>query len=177
MLAGPPFTTQRLTLRRMRPADAELQHTLWEQRDARVPEHRRIDANGKPTVTDIALWISREEHSDRRFHLLTVVESSTGNAIGYCGLNPDARDHRAAELAYELLVSAHGQGYATEAAIAIIAWARQLGLRRMTADVWEWNTPSLRVLEKLGFVEGDRDGMPLGPNIRLQLDLDVPEAG
>ena len=60
------------------------------------------------------------------------------------------------EIAFELLSLAQGQGYATEAARAVVEWSRREGLERLHATVWSWNEPSLRVLEKLGFVETAR---------------------
>jgi RimJ/RimL family protein N-acetyltransferase len=55
------------------------------------------------------------------------------------------------ELAYELLRRAHGHGYATEAARAVVEAAFATGRRRLWATVRAWNAPSFRVLDKLGF--------------------------
>ena len=77
--------------------------------------------------------------------------------IGYCGLI--TRGHGSfdePELAYELLRSAHGCGYATEAAGAVVRWADEAGYRRLWAGVWDWNAASRRVLSKLGFREVGR---------------------
>jgi hypothetical protein len=43
--------TGRLLLRPWRVAGAVVLHELWTERDPRVPPHRRIDADGHPTVT------------------------------------------------------------------------------------------------------------------------------
>ena len=86
--------------------------------------------------------------------LLAVERKDSGDVIGYCGLTvrgdgpPDEP-----ELAYELLRAVHNRGYATEAGHAIVAWASATGHRRLWAGVWNWNTASRRVLEKLGFRE------------------------
>jgi RimJ/RimL family protein N-acetyltransferase len=45
------------------------------------------------------------------------------------------------------------QGYATEASLAVLDWARSFGYKRLWATVWEWNTASRRVLAKVGFTE------------------------
>jgi RimJ/RimL family protein N-acetyltransferase len=42
-------------------------------------------------------------------------------------------------------------GYATEATAAIVETARATGRRRLWSTVRSWNTPSFRMLEKLGF--------------------------
>ena len=145
------LTTARLLLRPARVSDALVQRELWAERDPRVPAHRRIDADGHPTLTELEDRI----RAGAQPGLLMV--SVGGDVIGYCGIIDNA--HGPAdepELAYELLRRAWGNGYATEAAEAVVAWARASGYRRLWAGVREWNTASRRVLAKLGFVETDR---------------------
>jgi len=60
------------------------------------------------------------------------------------------------ELAYELLSHAHGYGFATEAAQAVVTWAADAGFERLWAGVRSWNVASRNVLHKLGFVETGR---------------------
>ena len=45
--------TDRLLLRPWRVAEAVVQRELWTERDLRVPPHRRIDGDGRPTVADL----------------------------------------------------------------------------------------------------------------------------
>ena len=71
--------------------------------------------------------------------------------IGYAALVVGRATLEEPELAYELLPRAHGQGYATEAATAVLDAAFDTGRARVWSTVGTWNTPSLRVLEKLGF--------------------------
>jgi RimJ/RimL family protein N-acetyltransferase len=59
-------------------------------------------------------------------------------------------------LAVELLRRVWCQGYATEAALAVLDWARSSGYEQVWATVWEWNTASRRVLAKVGFTETER---------------------
>ncbi|WP_122261609.1 GNAT family N-acetyltransferase [Ornithinimicrobium cerasi] len=44
-------------------------------------------------------------------------------------------------------------GYATEASVAVMDWARSSGHERLWASVWDRNTASRQVLAKLGFLE------------------------
>jgi RimJ/RimL family protein N-acetyltransferase len=74
-----------------------------------------------------------------------------GEALGYAGLVVGRGTIEEPELAYELLPRAHGQGYATEAARAVLDAALATGRRRIWATIGSWNAPSLRVAEKLGF--------------------------
>ena len=51
--AGVVLWTERLLLRPWRVADAAVQREWWTERDARVPPHRRIDADGHPTLEEL----------------------------------------------------------------------------------------------------------------------------
>jgi RimJ/RimL family protein N-acetyltransferase len=147
--------TDRLLLRPWRVAEAVVQRELWTERDPRVPPHRRIDADGHPTVADLEESIRTNQPSSTG--LLAVERRATRDVIGYCGLvdsgrGPDGEP----ELAFELIRRVWGQGYATEAALAVLDWARSSGYERLWATVWEWNTASRRVLAKVGFTETER---------------------
>ena len=148
--------TNRLVLRPSRAGDAAVYRQVWTERDPRVPPHRRIDAEGRPTLEDIAAQITAER-DEPGLGLLSVERKGTADVVGYCGLmahgngSPDEP-----ELAYELLRATHNRGYATEAGEAIVAWAAGAGYRRLWAGVWDWNIASRRVLEKLGFREAGR---------------------
>lgn len=145
--------TERLVLRPSNVEDATIFRKLWTERDSRVPPHRQISPDGRPTVEDIATQI-RAELEQRGPRLLTVVRKGPAEPIGYCGLTPHGNGSPdEPELAYELLRSAHGCGYATEAAGAVVLWASEAGYRQLWAGVWDWNVASRRVLEKLGFYE------------------------
>src|SRR5689334_20172766 len=92
--------TDRLILRHRRVSEAAVYRQLWTERDPRVPPHRRINAEGQPTVEDIAAAV----RADSGPGLLAVVRRDTAEVIGYCGLifqeNASADEP---ELAYELL--------------------------------------------------------------------------
>jgi ribosomal-protein-alanine N-acetyltransferase len=147
--------TERLLLRPWRVSEAGVQRELWTERDPRVPPHRRIDVDGRPTVAELEDWIRSSEPSS--VGLLAVERAAARDTIGYCGLVESGRGAAdEPELAFELLRRAWGQGYATEASRAVLDWARASGYERLWATVWDWNTASRRVLEKLGFDETDR---------------------
>jgi RimJ/RimL family protein N-acetyltransferase len=150
------IVTARLVLRRQRVEDAAAYHEMWTERDPRVPPHRRISSSGKPTVEDLAAQIDAEMHSPTG-GLLTITRSFEGDVIGYCGLIFEGQSTPGEpELAYELLRRAHGVGYATEAAQAVVTWAAEAGYQRLWAGVRSWNLASRNVLRKLGFVETGR---------------------
>jgi ribosomal-protein-alanine N-acetyltransferase len=144
--------TGRLLLRPWRTSEAVVLHDLWTERDPRVPPHRRIDADGHPTVTDLEDWIRTNQPSS--IGLLAVERRVDRDVIGYCGLIDGRRgSDEEPELAFEMLRRIWSQGYATEASLAVLDWARSFGYKRLWATVWEWNTASRRVLAKVGFTE------------------------
>ncbi|MEZ0447452.1 GNAT family N-acetyltransferase [Cellulomonas sp. ICMP 17802] len=157
-LLRPPdaLETDRLVLRDRQVGEADVYRRLWTERDPRVPAHRRIGPDGRPTVEDIAAQLLAEQDEPGP-RLLAVERKDSRDVIGYCGLTvrgsgtPDEP-----ELAFELLRAVHGAGYGTEAARAVVGWATEVGYVRLWAEVWDWNLASRRVLAKLGFQETGR---------------------
>jgi [ribosomal protein S5]-alanine N-acetyltransferase len=156
----PTLETVRLLLRPWRVSEAAVLRELWTERDPRVPPHRRIDVDGRPTVADLAESIGSNPPTS--VGLLAVELVETGEVVGYCGLVDSGRAIPGEpELAFELFRRQWGRGYATEASLAVLDWARSSGHQRLSATVWDWNTASRRVLAKLGFVEtGHREVDP-----------------
>lgn len=147
--------TDRLLLRPWRVAEAVVLRELWTERDPRVPPRRRIDADGHPTLAELEESIRNNPPSST--DLLAVERKAAGDVIGYCGLVASGRGSDGEpELAFELLRRFWGQGYATEASLAVLDWARSSGYEGLWATVWDWNTASRRVLAKLGFTETGR---------------------
>jgi [ribosomal protein S5]-alanine N-acetyltransferase len=155
--------TERLLLRPWQVSEAVIQREMWAERDPRVPPHRRVDADGRPTLADFeeAVRASRP----MAVGLLAIERRATGDVIGYCGLVESKYGSQEPELAFELLRRFWGQGYATEAAWAVLDWARSSGYERLWASVWDWNNASRRVLTKLGFTETDREKTIHGTNL------------
>lgn len=83
--------------------------------------------------------------------LLPIERRIEGDFIGYCGLIVGRASLDEPEIAYELLRRAHGHGYATEAARAVLDAAAATGRQRLWSTVGDCNAASLRVLDKLGF--------------------------
>lgn len=69
--------------------------------------------------------------------------------IGFHGL-PNAKGQ--AELGYAVLEEHRRRGYASEAALAMMRWARERpGVRSFLVSISPTNTPSLAMAAKLGF--------------------------
>jgi [ribosomal protein S5]-alanine N-acetyltransferase len=81
-----------------------------------------------------------------------VVHSESGLVIGTAGFGapPDAEGR--VEIAYGIVADYQGRGYATEAASALVVWARKNRLVRIVcAHTLPERNSSTRVLEKCGF--------------------------
>jgi RimJ/RimL family protein N-acetyltransferase len=106
-----------------------------------------------PTLEESATRLARfrDLTADIGIGALTISRRVDGEPIGYCALIVGRCSLDEPEIAYELLRRFHGQGYATEAAAALVAAAVATGRRRLWSTVGSWNAPSLRVLEKVGF--------------------------
>lgn len=99
---------------------------------------------------------------------------STAGPVGYCGLVENSVGHpEEPELAFEFLREFWGRGFATEASRLIIDLASAVGYDSLASTVREWNTASLNVLDKLGFVitdEKEHDAVH-GDSLLLRLPL------
>lgn len=165
--------TERLLLRPWRTGDAAFQRQLWTERDPRVPAHRRITSDGRPTVEEMEGWVRGYKQVPPPGLLVVERVGSTG-PLGYCGLVPNSVGRPdEPELAYEFLQEFWNHGYATEASGAVVDVARTIGYRYLASTVREWNTASLRVLEKLGFVNtGEQEDDEVhGPSLLLRKAL------
>lgn len=84
---------------------------------------------------------------------LAIERTTDGLFIGWCVLAKWDPTYRSAMIGYCLADKAWGQGFATEAAGALLQWAfATLDLNRVQSGADTRNTASERVLEKLGFV-------------------------
>ena len=98
------------------------------------------------TSAAMQVWIRRHTGpGGHAFLLRRKVDREAIGAIGFGGRGPIS------ELGYALGRDFWGQGYATEATIAMIDAARALGLGGLQAYSFVENPASARVLEKAGF--------------------------
>jgi RimJ/RimL family protein N-acetyltransferase len=92
------------------------------------------------------------EHQRRHgFSLWAVIESDSGDVIGVAGLVLVELVGPEVEVVYELVRDHWGRGFATEVAGACLAVAfGELGLARVVALSYPENSPSVRVMQKIG---------------------------
>lgn len=92
---------------------------------------------------------------NRSFLLFLMEDKASGKIIGRCGLHNWNTDHARAEIGYFMEDESFKQkGLMSEAVEAIVDYGfKILNLNRIEALVADYNTASLRLLEKNGFVQ------------------------
>lgn len=100
----------------------------------------------QPTATTYNRWV--------------LVRKEDKKPIGTCGFHKwDKRNHRS-EIGYDLVPSAWGQGYMSEALTAMLEYGfTQMSLNRVEALIHADNVASLKLLEKFNF---QREGLLRG---------------
>jgi RimJ/RimL family protein N-acetyltransferase len=94
------------------------------------------------------------------FGLYLIERKTDATAIGMCGLiKRDALDD--VDIGFALLASVAGQGFAFEAASAVVRLAKSLGLPRLLAITTPTNRSSQKLLGKLG-LQFDKE-ITMGP--------------
>ena len=99
----------------------------------------------------VEMFLMNQQESPRTKFQLAIVLKSTQELIGNCGIRMKSAGAQEGDIGYELSPKHWNQGYATEAARAIVAFGfLQLKLHR----IWSWciadNVGSAHVLQKLG---------------------------
>ncbi|MFC7530286.1 GNAT family N-acetyltransferase [Actinoplanes sp. GCM10030250] len=96
-------------------------------------------------------WAVRELTDEGQGLLLGVERRDTGELVGDVVLMWHSREHSGGEIGYVFNPEFAGQGYATEAARALLGLGfRELGLHRIVARVDERNQASAKVALRLG---------------------------
>ncbi len=95
-----------------------------------------------------------------------IMKSRDAEVIGHCGFHGPPDILGRAEIGYTVFASHRGQGYAKEAAAALVRWAFEQGETKVYASVSPSNAASLGVVRSLGFrqvgtQEDDVDGLEL----------------
>ena len=148
-----PLRTPRLVLRRPSVADIDAIYAIYS--DARACEHNPADVLG--TRRDAAELLRRwDKHwSEQGYGYFGIDLPGTDAPIGFCGIKlVRFRGERVLNLFYRLDPAFWGQGFATEAARAVVDYAdRRLPELAMIAKVRPQNVASRRIVTKLGLVK------------------------
>jgi RimJ/RimL family protein N-acetyltransferase len=136
--------TDRLVLSPLTEADAANFEGLFKDDWDAVKQTGRLPFPA--TKAAMQVWIRKHTGpSGHAFLIRRKIDNEPMGAIGFGGQGP------VSELGYALGRAFWGQGYATEATVAMIDVARSLGLGGLQAYSFVENPASARVLEKAGF--------------------------
>jgi [ribosomal protein S5]-alanine N-acetyltransferase len=141
--------TTRLVIRTFEPRDAE----PWLAMVTAPDFDRFLPPAPAPTLEIFQNRIERRHAMERErgYAMWAVDVKETGAFVGQCGFQPVERTGPEVELAYHFNKASWNMGYATEAAIAVLAHGLgSIGLERVIACVMPENIASRRVAEKAG---------------------------
>lgn len=116
------MTNARLSLRRPTPADIDLIHSI--HRERRACAHNPADILTTRAEAE-ALYRRWDEHWHRHGIGYWVIRPRHARGpLGFCGIKVMRfKDRKVLNLFYRLDPSAWGNGFASEAAIAVVGWA------------------------------------------------------
>ena len=143
------ISTSRLLLKGISP---QVIHEVFATRDeAEVKSFFGVDDKGYEYFKDMHEKGMETHRYSLFFFLLT--DKATHQTIGECGFHTWNQAHRRAELYYLLRADAHKRkGFMTEALEAVLRYGfTHMNLHRVEALVANWNTPSVKLLERFGF--------------------------
>jgi RimJ/RimL family protein N-acetyltransferase len=157
-----PLQTTRLLLRNYRTEDWERVHLY-----SSIPEFSKYELWGPNKVEDTKNFVNavveQANALDRSKFDFAVCLKEGDLLIGGCGIRRETQESAVANLGWAINPDFQKQGYATEAARALIGFGfQQLGLSVIYATCDARNVASYRVMEKLGmkrvgFIKGDKE--------------------
>jgi RimJ/RimL family protein N-acetyltransferase len=147
----PIAETPRLLIRQIERADADAMFAVYGDAVAMqwVGDGRALSQ----AQCDEWVGVTQRNCEQRGYGMFAIDRRDSGQTIGFIGLvHPGG--HPTPELKYALRRDAWKQGYATEAARAVLRYAVTLGLREIIATVAPDNAASMAVLLKSGMTTG-----------------------
>ncbi len=141
--------TERLSLRDWRKEDKE---GLLAIANNRKIWRNLVDNFPHPYTREEAdKWIEINKDAEKKKHSFVIIYD--GHIVGGIGFDLQKGNHcKTASIGYWLGEPYWGKGIATEALIAVTAYAfNNFDIERIEAGVFEWNPASGRVLEKCGY--------------------------
>jgi len=156
--------TESLRLRRSRPEDAEEISIYRSHPEVHIHQGwDRTDPDG--IRAEIEEMLGRAPGEPGGWVQFTVFERESGRLVGDVGISPADGEPSVFKIGYTIAPAFQGKGYATEAGGALVDLAFDgLGAEIVRAYADAENTPSIRVMEKLGlelierFEGDDEDG-------------------
>jgi ribosomal-protein-alanine N-acetyltransferase len=143
-----PIETQRLAIRQFRPDDWKAIYEYMSDLEviAYLPEGQLTEAQTREFLAK-----NIDEHAEALAVTLKVEKALIGHMLFHPWFAPQIY-----EIGWVFNKGYHGQGYATEAAYALLEYGFEtLQIHRVIATCQRENVPSYRVMEKLGMQRED----------------------
>ena len=143
--------TERLYLRMMKESDTDDMLGIFNE--PKLMKAFGLESFSRERMVD---WVSRnlEHQKTYGYGLFSVILKSNGKLIGNCGLECTTFEGRdCVEIGYDFSSAYWNQGYATEAALAVVDFSinnLDIDPRLLCSFIRKTNGPSIRVSEKIG---------------------------
>ncbi len=147
----PLLSTPRLVLRSLQEADVQQLFELRSNPAMSLYINRAVSSS----IEEVQTFIERisKNANEGAVGYWAITLQGDDRLIGTACVFNISNDHHRAEVGYELLPAYQGKGYMIEAVGAVVQYCfEQLNLHSLEAVVDPANTPSVRLLEKSGFV-------------------------
>lgn len=117
-------------------------------------------------INRIKPWEEDESH----WLTLKIVEEQTNNPVGSIGFRLSDISNKRAEIGYLLLQNQQGKGFVVEAGLALLSYLfDEVAVEKIEAHCYLENTPSWKVMEKLGM---KREGLLRSHSILNNIRVD-----
>ena len=144
------LTTDRLVLREYVEEDWSAV-LAYQRKPAYLHYYEWTDRSAQDVRDFVNMFLGQQQANPRTKFQLAITLNSTGQLIGSCGIRMKSAASHEADIGLELDPQYWGQGYATEAAQAIVKFGfADLRLHRIYSWSIADNQGASRVLEKLG---------------------------
>ena len=140
------FETQRLSLRTTQQEDLNAVAAMWGDVEA---GKYMPDTNYK-NGAEIAEIL--EDDPDCPCYYFVAFRKGFDEIVGTCSLGFENAESLEYSIGYTVKKDYWGNGYAGEMVSALMGYARELGIKSITAPIAKENKASIRVVEKFGFV-------------------------
>lgn len=151
-LAKPTLTGDLVTLRPVNEADGYVIQAALADPDILRFTGSHTSDDGPGQTAKLRAWYASRGTQDGRLDL-AVVENATGATAGEAVLNGWEPDNNSCSFRILLDPGHHGRGLGTEATRLILGHAfDELGLHRVSLEVFTFNPRARRAYEKAGFV-------------------------
>ena len=157
--------TERLIIRPYRKSD--LMDCFRLMQDKELFRYKDMDVMTLKEYKELFKWLLKSYHTgfdgDYKYSF-NVILKETGKHIGWVGIGGMDSDHSMKEIYWLIGIKYQNQGYATEAAAALLRFGFDvMGINEIFSKCWPENVASWKVMEHIGLKR--RDAMESGETL------------